>query len=277
MAAGDTTVGIGPSCAGSRPSSRSWPRSTGWPRTASRARLGDPAPSGPRARGPQENRGVCALSWLHPLKSWSLRETRCGSGSSLPRDHDIRSAAACAHGLDFGEDRPGEGSRRHRGQDRGHAENLRGFGDTDGVVEDERPVMALHTNLGLVVDQEQDPVLRGQQFMRALWCGGRGGPHGLLGPLRSPCAAVRAGHGYCASALSEAVCCFATAASIRRSGTSHMSATATNAAMPVHGAMDHAAAVPSAYSTNEILPLRFLPSARANGLSSPWCEMSWFC
>src|SRR3954462_216839 len=72
-----------PSCAGSRPSSRSWPRSIGWPRTASRARLGDPAPSGPRARGPQENMGVCALSWLHPLNSGSLRETRCGSAPGL--------------------------------------------------------------------------------------------------------------------------------------------------------------------------------------------------
>src|SRR4051794_4683079 len=75
----------------------------------------------------------------------------------------------------------------------------------------------------------------------------------------------------------EAVCRLAMAASIRRSGTSQSNATAANAAIAIHGAMNHAAAVPSPYNTNEALPLKSLPSAPANELSLQWCKMSWFC
>src|SRR4029077_8926830 len=46
-----------------------------------RARLGGPAPSEPRGHGPQGNMEELASSSLHPLKSWSLRETRCSSPS----------------------------------------------------------------------------------------------------------------------------------------------------------------------------------------------------
>ncbi|MCC0808280.1 hypothetical protein FPV16_19030 [Methylobacterium sp. W2] len=50
----------------------------------SHARLDDPGPSAPRGHGPQGNRVGFASSWLHPLKSWSLRETRCGALSLMP-------------------------------------------------------------------------------------------------------------------------------------------------------------------------------------------------
>ncbi|TXN08116.1 transposase [Methylobacterium sp. WL103] len=42
-------------------------------------RFGTPGPSALRAHGPQGNTVGFASSWLHPLKSWSLRKTRCGS------------------------------------------------------------------------------------------------------------------------------------------------------------------------------------------------------
>ncbi|TXN38617.1 hypothetical protein FV233_28955, partial [Methylobacterium sp. WL7] len=42
-------------------------------------RLDGPAPSAPRGHGPQENTVGFASSWLHPLRSWSFRETRGGS------------------------------------------------------------------------------------------------------------------------------------------------------------------------------------------------------
>src|SRR5688572_29491618 len=55
------------------------PELSGLPTIARRARFGDPGPSEPRGHGPQGNMGELASSWLHPLRSWSLRETRGGS------------------------------------------------------------------------------------------------------------------------------------------------------------------------------------------------------
>src|SRR5260370_40256923 len=68
-----------PNCAVSRPSSQSSRQSSGSPTIARRARLGGPGPSELRGHAPQGNTGELALSWLHPLRSWSLRETRCAS------------------------------------------------------------------------------------------------------------------------------------------------------------------------------------------------------
>src|SRR5438094_7322450 len=47
---------------------------------ATDAHVRDPAPAAPRGNGPQA-RTCClsACSWLHLLKSWSLRQTRSGS------------------------------------------------------------------------------------------------------------------------------------------------------------------------------------------------------
>ena len=59
-----------------QPSSR---QSSGSPTIARRARLGDPKPSELRGHGPRGNTAELASSWLHPLRSWSLRETRDGS------------------------------------------------------------------------------------------------------------------------------------------------------------------------------------------------------
>src|SRR4029077_17714853 len=67
----------------SPPSSRSSRQSSGSPPIARRARLGGPAPSEPRGHGPQGNMEELASSSLHPLKSWSLRETRCSSMPGL--------------------------------------------------------------------------------------------------------------------------------------------------------------------------------------------------
>src|SRR6266699_2167486 len=50
------------------------------PPTARGARSRDPEPSEPHGPGPRVN--TCSsscLSWLHPLRSWSLRQTRGGS------------------------------------------------------------------------------------------------------------------------------------------------------------------------------------------------------
>src|SRR5437763_1773168 len=68
-----------PSGAVSRPSSRSSRQSSGSPTIGKCARLGGPGPSEPREHGPQGNMGELASSWLHPLKTWSLRKTRYGS------------------------------------------------------------------------------------------------------------------------------------------------------------------------------------------------------
>ena len=69
-----------PTHSASAPCSRSWPRSTSPPPSARHARLRDPEPSAPHGRGPREK--TCSsscLSWLHLLRSWSLRQTRGGS------------------------------------------------------------------------------------------------------------------------------------------------------------------------------------------------------
>ena len=87
-------VGLGParlgapSSSGSRPSSRSWPQSSGSLRIASRARPDGRTPSAPHVRGPPAERACFASSWLHPLKSWSLRKTRCGSVRAGPTPRD---------------------------------------------------------------------------------------------------------------------------------------------------------------------------------------------
>jgi hypothetical protein len=62
----------------SRQCSRSCSQSTrSWP-TASRAQSGEQTPSAPPAREPQV-KTCCssASSWLHFLRSWSLRKSRC--------------------------------------------------------------------------------------------------------------------------------------------------------------------------------------------------------
>ena len=89
------------------PSSRSSRQSSGSPPTARRARLGGPAPSEPRGHGPRGNTGELASSWLHPLKSWSLRETRggslretrCGSRFTAPAPPLEPTQAEFSHGL----------------------------------------------------------------------------------------------------------------------------------------------------------------------------------
>src|SRR5271170_6022675 len=71
-----------PTHAASAPCSRSWRQSTRPQTSARRARLRDPEPFAPRGRGPPER--TCwssCLSWLHLLRSWSLRSTRSGSKS----------------------------------------------------------------------------------------------------------------------------------------------------------------------------------------------------
>src|SRR5690606_27526238 len=67
-----------PSGAASPLCSRSWLRSSRSPPTASYARPGAHAPSEPLAHEPQGNISLMSSS-LHPLKSWSLRESRVGS------------------------------------------------------------------------------------------------------------------------------------------------------------------------------------------------------
>src|ERR1700742_325102 len=64
-------------------SSRSSPLSRKSPPSETDARPHDPAPSAPLGRGPQEK--TCSSSdssWLHFLRSWSLRQTRGGSHPS---------------------------------------------------------------------------------------------------------------------------------------------------------------------------------------------------
>src|ERR1700727_2572819 len=69
-----------PTHAASAPCSRSWRRSMRPRPSARHARLRDPKPFAPRGRGPRKR--TCwssCLSWLHLLRSWSLRSTRSGS------------------------------------------------------------------------------------------------------------------------------------------------------------------------------------------------------
>jgi hypothetical protein len=72
-----------PSRAASRRCSRSSPRSSRSPPTASHARLDAPSPSARHARALQASMSSLSSSVpsLHPLKSWSLRQTRRGSPS----------------------------------------------------------------------------------------------------------------------------------------------------------------------------------------------------
>jgi hypothetical protein len=46
-------------------------------------------PSGPPARGPLVNMGVFASSWLHPVRSWSLRDSRDGSTAPAPLSPNV--------------------------------------------------------------------------------------------------------------------------------------------------------------------------------------------
>src|SRR6516165_8214537 len=64
---------------------------------ATDAHVRDPAPAAPRGNGPQA-RTCClsACSWLHLLKSWSLRQTR--SGSHLLRQSSLLDAMGRARG-----------------------------------------------------------------------------------------------------------------------------------------------------------------------------------
>src|SRR3954453_3689073 len=64
----------------SAPCSRSWPTLKQSSPIATDAHVRDPAPAVQRGNGSQAK--ACCLSdcsWLHPLKSWSLRQTRGGS------------------------------------------------------------------------------------------------------------------------------------------------------------------------------------------------------
>src|ERR1019366_1392221 len=64
--------------------SRSSLRSKQPPPSARHVRPHDPEPSAPHGSGPQER--ICSsscLSWLHLLKSWSLRQSRGGSERHL--------------------------------------------------------------------------------------------------------------------------------------------------------------------------------------------------
>jgi hypothetical protein len=76
-----------PSRAASRRCSRSSPRSSRSPPTASHARLDAPSPSARHARALQASMSSLSSSVpsLHPLKSWSLRQTRRGSASPRHR------------------------------------------------------------------------------------------------------------------------------------------------------------------------------------------------
>src|ERR1022692_3243795 len=70
--------------------SRSWLRSKLPPPSARHVRPHDPEPSAPHGSGPQERSYLSScLSWLHLLKSWSLRQSRGGSvrgGESISFD-----------------------------------------------------------------------------------------------------------------------------------------------------------------------------------------------
>src|SRR5205823_895299 len=69
-----------PTSAASRPYTRSSPRSIRSPPIASRARPAAPTPAAPPAPAPPV-RTRSVVPWLHPLKSWSLRQSRGGSGA----------------------------------------------------------------------------------------------------------------------------------------------------------------------------------------------------
>src|SRR4051812_28553249 len=74
----------------SAPCSRSWPTLKQSSPIATDAHVRDPAPAVQRGNGSQAK--TCCLSdcsWLHPLKSWSLRQIRGGSLCRLLRLIDV--------------------------------------------------------------------------------------------------------------------------------------------------------------------------------------------
>ena len=73
-----------PTIAASPPCTPSCPRSSRSPPTPRRARRDAPEPSARPAAAPQAKTSSSAVvpSWLHPLKGWSLRQTRSGSSPS---------------------------------------------------------------------------------------------------------------------------------------------------------------------------------------------------
>src|SRR5436190_635145 len=87
----------------SAPCSRSWLRPKRSSPIATDAHVRDPAPAAPRGNGPQA-RTCClsACSWLHLLKSWSLRLTRSGSKLRRPflalPDHQERTGQIVLRG-----------------------------------------------------------------------------------------------------------------------------------------------------------------------------------
>src|ERR1035437_8036759 len=85
--------------------SRSSLRSKQPPPTARHVGPHGPEPYAPHGSGPQER--ICSsscLSWLHLLKSWSLRQSR---GGSLPACHALYSSdSASVAGRDVNEDLP---------------------------------------------------------------------------------------------------------------------------------------------------------------------------
>src|SRR5205814_10460769 len=71
-----------PPSATSRPYTRSSPRSIRSPPIAILARPAAPTPAAPPAPAPPV-RTRSVVPWLHPLKSWSLRQSRGGSPLTL--------------------------------------------------------------------------------------------------------------------------------------------------------------------------------------------------
>src|SRR5438034_3469561 len=85
-----------PTSAASRPYTRSSPRSIRSPPIASRARPAAPTPAAPPAPAPPV-RTRSVVPWLHPLKSWSLRQSR--GGSTTDGEPALRTICAAA-GID---------------------------------------------------------------------------------------------------------------------------------------------------------------------------------
>src|SRR5205807_7852949 len=73
------------------PCSRSWLKPKRSSPSATDAHVRDRGPTAPRGNAPQA-KPCClsACSWLHLLKSWSLRQTR---GGSLPPGQEVRSVS----------------------------------------------------------------------------------------------------------------------------------------------------------------------------------------
>src|ERR1700675_60999 len=61
----------------------------------------DPEPSEPLGSGPRvKTCSSSCLSWLHPLRSWSLRQTRGGSDPIAVSDH-VTGSPVPRKGLDY--------------------------------------------------------------------------------------------------------------------------------------------------------------------------------